>query len=554
MMDKVTPYLPLAAVVVLLACVYFLMRSKANRLIKYDVNTMMSILLVGGILIGINAIPAWFPDGMALGSRRIPVEGKLDLTANKLYTLSDGTVQMMHELNQDVNAIAFYKKGQQEQQFAENILGQYAKETPHFHYRFVDPVADPVTAQKYQDILMKAVDTGNGAATGLALGTVVLEMGDRHTSCTLGGSSRVGEAEDKISNAILQLEVKTRPVVYFMNDEGEKKLDVPGETGLGGIKQALEQSVYTAKSLSLLTADKIPDDASVIVICGPTQDLQKPEVDALKTWVNKGGRLMVMVDPPYYNMPNLTDLLNTYGVQPGNDVVIDTSGHGWQGNVVYPIVEPNALGYPAGNPVTAGFEMPSYMILTRSMDKLQKVPTGVTVSTIAQTLPMTNRDGLPRSLARTVSSSVPTQALGEIEAYLALLKTAHVEDLPKLLKDTRPGPVSVAVAASVKPTATPSPAASPAPTPPEGRVVAFGNSTFVTGQWYHLYGNEDLFLKSMGWLAQRGQQINHPRVVAAKPLQLTESQLAQIRWISWFLIPGTIALIGIVVHMLYKPN
>ena len=52
------------------------------------------------------------------------------------------------------------------------------------------------------------------------------------------------------------------------------------------------------RSISLLEKAEIPADCTVVVVGGPKNDYQQPEVDAIKNYVEDGGRAMFLLDPP----------------------------------------------------------------------------------------------------------------------------------------------------------------------------------------------------------------------------------------------------------------
>ena len=47
----------------------------------------------------------------------------------------------------------------------------------------------------------------------------------------------------------------------------------------------------------LIQQKTVPDDATIVVIAGPTTDFFPPEIEALNAYVAKGGKVMVMLDP-----------------------------------------------------------------------------------------------------------------------------------------------------------------------------------------------------------------------------------------------------------------
>jgi ABC-2 type transport system permease protein len=78
------------------------------------------------------------------------------------------------------------------------------------------------------------------------------------------------------------------------------------------------------ESLSLLTVDEIPEDASVLMIYAPESDLSDEEVSMLSDYVTTGGKLLVIVGPTEDGiLTNLYSLLAEYGVETYDGVVVE---------------------------------------------------------------------------------------------------------------------------------------------------------------------------------------------------------------------------------------
>ena len=76
----------------------------------------------------------------------------------------------------------------------------------------------------------------------------------------------------------------------------------------------------------------MPDDAAVVVVAGPRTDFFPPEVDALQKYLQGGGKLFLMIDPPdkagAAPLTNLIALAHDWGIDVGNNIVVDASGMG----------------------------------------------------------------------------------------------------------------------------------------------------------------------------------------------------------------------------------
>ena len=82
--------------------------------------------------------------------------------------------------------------------------------------------------------------------------------------------------------------------------------------------------------MNLLQKAEVPSDCTVLVVAGPTGDYIQPEVDAIKKYVEGGGRALFMLDPPLKigrkeisDNTALSDLLASWGVTADKDLLLD---------------------------------------------------------------------------------------------------------------------------------------------------------------------------------------------------------------------------------------
>ena len=112
----------------------------------------------------------------------------------------------------------------------------------------------------------------------------------------------------------------------------------------------------------------VPADASVVVIAGPTVDLLPPEIEALKKYLEAGGKLVALVDPPAKvtdaPLTNLTAFLHEWAMDLGTNVVVDVSGVGQLIGTDESV--PVAARYPS-HPIVEGFRLLTAYPLARSV-------------------------------------------------------------------------------------------------------------------------------------------------------------------------------------------
>ena len=194
------------------------------------------------------------------------------------------------------------------------------------------------------------------------------------------------------------------------------------------------------------------------VVAGPKNDFFAPEVDALKKYLDKQGKLLLELDPPdKADSPPLTNLIalaHDWGIQVGNNIVVDVSGMGRMigTDASVPVVAPP---YPS-HPITQRFSMLTAFPLAREASPVS----GGVNGHIAQSFIETS----PRSWAETDLKSLMTS--GEVS-------------LDESKGDKKgPIPLGSAVSAAAAPAAPPKPGETDAPKP-ETRVAVIGDSDFA---------------------------------------------------------------------------
>jgi ABC-type uncharacterized transport system involved in gliding motility auxiliary subunit len=461
-----------------------------RRQLRYGTNTLVLSLVVLGILGALNYL-------VVRHSKRF------DLTKNKRYSLSDQTKKVLGGLKQDVTVYYFQRKA--EMPAGQDRMKEYTTASPRLKVQFVDPVANPARAQ--------ALDVRGPWPT------LVLEMGDKREKAT-------NDSEQDVTNALIKITRSGKKTVCFAEGEGERDIEDSGDRGLSALKTALGKSQYETKKVVLLREKTVPADCTVLVVAGPEKDLLPQAIDAIRTYVKGGGKLLAMVEPEMKeHYPNLVALLKEWNIEAGNDIVVDVSGMG-QLFGTGPIT-PLASHYDSHD-ITRDFRVMTAFHTARSM----KAGTASTPGVTAQNL-------------------LETSAASWAESDLTLKEPIELNE-----PNDKKGPVQLGAVATVKiaeasPSPSPSPAASPSPeagesAKAEGRVAAFGDADFASNALLGFQGNQDFALNTVAWLAQDVDLISiRPREPDDQRMFMTEQQRQNVAWLSLVLLPGLFVVLGV---------
>ena len=460
----------------------------SRRQARYGTLMGVSIVVVLGILVAINYI----------GSRQ---NKRWDLTANKQFSLSDQSRNVVGKLDAPMQVQVFAQE-QTFPRFQERIK-EYEYASKKISTEYIEPEKKPSAAKQNN------VDR---------IPTIVFNY--------KGRTERVNaDGEQDLTNAIIKVVSGQQRKVYFTQGHGEKDTTSSERDGYNVIATALGHENYTVEKLTIAQQGSVPDDAAVVVVAGPKNDFFAPEVDALKKYLDKQGKLLLQLDPPdKQDSPALTNLIalaHDWGIMAGNNVVVDVSGMGRMigTDASVPVVAPP---YPA-HPITQRFGMITAFPLAREASPVS----GGVGGHVAQ-------------------SFIETGARSWAETDLKALLTSGAVSLDESKGDKK-GPIALgsAVSASAAPAAPPKPGDADAPKA-ETRLAVIGDSDFAANGTLGVPGNRDLFMNTIGWLSQQDNLISiRPKEADDRRITLTATQDMNIMWLSLLIVPGLVFGAGV---------
>lgn len=462
-----------------------------RRQARLGTATAVSILAVLGILVALNYI----------GTRQ---HKRWDLTEGGQFTLADQTKSVIQKLEAPLTMLVFDQAGNLER--FKDRLREYEYLSKQVSIEYIDADRKPALARQH------AVQT---------YGTIVLQYQGRTERVT-------GDAEQDVTNGIIKVVTGRQRKLYFLAGHGERDIVSSERIGYSTVKAALERENYGIDTLVLVQAGAVPDDAAAVIVAGPKTDLLQPEADAINAYLAKGGKVLLMLDPPETAdaspLPALEALAGAWGMNVGRNIVVDASGIG------------RLIGTDASVPVAATY--PSHPI-TERFGVLTAYPLARSI------VPVT--EGVN---GRHAQSFITTGERSWAETNIeGLIKTGEVT-LDEAKGDVR-GPVSIAATAVAAATAPPAPAEGEAKDEkdqkaPESRVAVIGDSDFAANYAINIQGNRDLFMNTVGWLTQQENLISiRPKEAGDRRLTLTADQARRVGWLALLIFPGAIFALGV---------
>ena len=407
-----------------------------------------------------------------------------DSTANKKYTLSDQTAKVVKNIPGGL-VITYWDRPNQFPN-AKDLFDRYQ-------------LISPKVTVDYEDVDKKRTEAiADGVKT---VPTILVKVGNKtETAKSL--------TEEEVTGAMVRALKGGDRTVCFTSGFGEgSTTDTTGGEGFGNAKDFTEKNNYKTKVVPLIPKPEIPTDCTILVVAGPKRDYLPPAVDAIKNYVENGGRALVMLDPPLQFKSTIDEnaalvaVLDSWGVKMDKDLVLDLSGVG------------QLFGLGPEFPIVTKYE--DHAIVRDMKDEATGFP-------ITRSMQVTKGDKtMVSALFSTSNDAVATEDL----------KNPQVN-----VKAAKPG-ARILAAAGTYTTGKEN---------GNGRFVVVGTSRWIGNGFLAFNGNRDLYMNMLNWLSSDEDLISiRPKDPEDRRLNMNARQANMLFYESVVLIPLAIVIAGV---------
>lgn len=281
----------------------------------------------------------------------------IDLTTNKIYSVSNDTEDYVKKVNVDVQVTIFadentYTNYSSYNKQAVELLKNYCKLNHHITYRFVDIDSHPEIVKEYTDTISQfdmifetktKVDGKEISRTrklgmldlltfkdefqqklsqsGYSIDTLAQQAGGDLSFLSYYGSYvESSNAEQAFTSALMTV---TDPnPVYVTILTGRSEL-----TQLTYFQTLLTANGYNVNTVDI-TSEDIPKDTDVVVIPAPKTDYLEEDITKVSDFLNNDGnlgkQLLYIASYGQEDTPNLDEFLSEYGLSVGKGVICES--------------------------------------------------------------------------------------------------------------------------------------------------------------------------------------------------------------------------------------
>lgn len=241
----------------------------------------------------------------------------VDITGNQIYSLTDQTKEFVKQLNEDIDLYVLVNENQQDEQLG-ITLKQLDELSEHITVSYKDPVLEPTFADQYtsNDLFNNSIIVVSDKRSRVVNYSSIYASSYDRTTQTASITGYDGEGQIVSALAYVTLEDTNRLYLLEGHDEAEMT---------DNFKDALKKQNIAYKDLKLMQQDAVPEDAACLYINAPRKDLSKDDVNKIIAYLQRGGKVVVVLALQNETLPNLESLLDYMAVQIAPGVVLETN-------------------------------------------------------------------------------------------------------------------------------------------------------------------------------------------------------------------------------------
>jgi len=459
---------------------------------------------------------------------------RFDWTESQLYSLSEKTENVLAELDRDVEVVVFMSPGDPLFSAVREQLARYEAGSPRIGIRYVDPEKNLLEAQSLVDkyelshLNVLVFDSGDDRR--------IIDSNDLadydYSGIQYGQSAQLTgfTGEQVFTSTLLDLMESRKPRILFTTGHGELSLDDGSPEGMSLARELLGKDNFELEEWATIGQSQVPLGTDLLVIAGPDSTFLEPELQVLRSFLESGGRLLVLLDPTLSAGTGLVEtgleaLLVDFGVVVGEDIVVDPSNP-----LPFFGAETIFVNSYSDHPIVRSLDqaqLPVVVALARSVG-LATEASGYDMQELMRTSP----DGW----GETGFDNLQEVGLDELDL---------------------PGPVPLAVAvesASEGPegdleslSAEGAPGGDPAG---QMRLVVVGDADLATNAQLQSVPNATFLGNALNWLVEREALVGiPPKKPEQVKLSMSHAELSRLTWLVLIVLPGLVLLAGLAVFL-----
>lgn len=278
----------------------------AGKGIKIGAYSFFNILVAAAMTVLVNIGLSYVPD------RYI----SYDVTVNKLFTLTEDTIQFVSGLSEEVTIYVLVDEASKDSDL-DRTLQQIKGYSDYIRVEYISPVSNPMFYYKYT----QTQPTTNSLIVVSENGSAVVDYSDIYIYetdyYTYQSVLTANDAEGQIVSAIMRVTSDDIPKFYAVFGHNEIELE---EIFINALLK--ENVAYD--EITLQTTEAIPEDAYGIIIDAPLSDYSEDDAGKILDYLESGGNALIVIPMPTgTNMERFEQIVGYYDVSLADGVIAE---------------------------------------------------------------------------------------------------------------------------------------------------------------------------------------------------------------------------------------
>lgn len=430
-----------------------------------------------------------------------------DLTQEQLFSLSQGSINIVRDLDADVTIYSLFPTGQENFLF-QQLLEDYAAHSNRVTVTNRDPLLHP-----------QFVESFAAPEESIAAGSIIVVGPERHRVVHAADlvttqfdmntwQNRIVSfnVEPQVTNAISFVVTADTPVIYRVI--GNNEYEIPP-----ALIHEMEMAGYEVREINLLT-NEVPEDADLLFITFGERDWSSDQAERIREYLQNDGRAIFVLGYRTARFPMMDEVLAAFGIRIGDYIVIEGSANHFHMNNPLWLL-PNFVS----NEITDDLILRNFMPFIENstgIDTLELRRTGTRIEPLIQT--SSQAYGRVDPTVNTISR-IPSDLSGPFNLAVS------VED-SLFLAGGQPLTTRMIVIAS-------------------DNILGEGHNTAIGGS------NWNFIINSLNWLREEPSRVFIPSqpLPQTMPLLIPEGSVMMITIFSIVVLPLAFGITGLVVWL-----
>ena len=292
-----------------------------------------AIVLMAAVVVAVNLILDEMPSSWI----------NLDITQEKLYSLTEQTVDFVKNMDQDVTIYVIASEDSQDETLAQT-LERYDDLSDHISVEYVDPAVNPRFYTQYTDsISMNSLIVVSEKRNRVIDYNDIYEASYDYDYYTGGYTTTPTgyDGEGQITSALDYVLSDDMPKLYLTEGHGEAGFS-------SSFTDALKKENVNYETINLMDSDVVPEDAACLVIYAPSADLSADDRDKVLDYLQQGGNVVFIAGYAEGATPNLDAVLDYMGLDLAEGLVVEKDEGYYYRNPYYLLPDQLSCTYTSG--------------------------------------------------------------------------------------------------------------------------------------------------------------------------------------------------------------